>query len=133
MLLRPSLPTVPKLSMSHTNPSLQPTMTLAEAAAAISISSALARIRAGEPMLALEPLEHALKVLAEPLEAAPRMVRDAELFREFAEASARDDGRFEKAALDYPAREPLSTPLEYFRGLVEFASKEQYMQHGEPS
>ncbi len=119
--------------MSLTHQPMQPTMTLAEAAAAISISSALARIRAGEPILALEPLEHALKVLAEPLEAAPRMVRDAELFREFAEASARDDGRFEKAALSYPARDAFSSPLEYFRGLVEFASREQYTQHGEPS
>lgn len=107
--------------------------TLAEASAAICVSSALERIRAGEPMLALEPLEHALSVLAKPLEAVPRMVRDAELFREFAEASARDDGRFEKAALSYPAKDAFTSPLEYFRGLVEFASKEQFASYGEPS
>lgn len=105
---------------------LPTTMTHAEATAAIAVSSALARIRAGNFDLAVEPLQHALSVLAEPKGAVEEIVRDADRFREFAEASVRDDGHFEKAVLGFPAKDAQTSPLNYFRALVDYATKAQH-------
>lgn len=107
---------------------LPPSMTHAEATAAIAVSSALARIRAGKYELAIEPLQHALNVLAEPRGAVEEIVRDAERFREFAEATVRDDEQFESAVIGFPPKDDKTPTLQYFRALVDFATNAQCAQ-----
>ena len=102
------------------------TMTHAEAAARVALSSALAQIRAGKLDLAVEALERALSVLADPQGSVEGIVRDAERFREFATAAMTEDAQFEDADLNYPPRGELISPLDYFRGMVDFATAGKY-------
>lgn len=100
--------------------------TQAQAAAALAVSSALESIQSGNFDLAVQPLQHALSLLTDPLGATGEIVRDAERFREFAEAAGRDDGSFERAVLGFPAKNEQTSSLNYFRALVDFATIKQH-------
>ena len=101
------------------------TKSYAESAASVAVRDALERLQSGQFAQASQALQHALSVLAEPAGAMKSIVLDAHRFRQFAEATVQDDGTFESSVLKYPPRDEQSDPLDYFRGLVDFALTEQ--------